>query len=150
MGTRGDFFIGRGDDARWLGSVAYDGYMASAKTPFGITSKVLESKSEEEFELRVEEFFQERVRMTIEHRRQMEEQYGFDYNDDPSDQIIRPGQSWPWPWPEFTYSDYSYAFDQGKVWCCHMFYDWYDPLKEMICEEQRREVYGHTRFKYGI
>jgi hypothetical protein len=26
MGTRADFYIGRGKDAEWLGSVAWDGY----------------------------------------------------------------------------------------------------------------------------
>jgi hypothetical protein len=149
MGTRADFFIGRGDNSRWLGSVPYDGFIASNKTPFGVSVKVLEAKSEEEFESRVEEFFEEKERMTIEHRRAMKEQ-GFDNYGDDSVIIIRPNEPWPWPWPEFSYSDYSYAFDQGKVWCCHMFYDWYDPLNEKKCEEQRKEIYGHTRFKYGV
>jgi hypothetical protein len=26
MGTRADFYVGRGPDAEWLGSVAMDGY----------------------------------------------------------------------------------------------------------------------------
>ena len=26
MGTRADFYVGRGDAAEWIGSIAYDGY----------------------------------------------------------------------------------------------------------------------------
>jgi len=142
MGTRADFFIGRGDNARSLGSVPHDGYIASdGKAPFGVPAKVLEAKSEEEFESRVEEFFKDREKVCT-------EKYGS--IDDIGPIIIRPNEPWPWPWHEFELSDYSYAFDEGKVWCCRMFYDWYDPLNEERCEEQRRDIYGHTRFKYGV
>jgi hypothetical protein len=27
MGTRGDFYVGRGKDAEWIGSIAYDAFV---------------------------------------------------------------------------------------------------------------------------
>jgi hypothetical protein len=49
MGTRADFYMGRGIEARWLGSVAFDGYPGSR------LRKVVTSPTEAEFELRVAE-----------------------------------------------------------------------------------------------
>lgn len=43
MGTRADFYIGRGKNAEWLGSIAWDGY------PSGIDEPLLLSTSEQEF-----------------------------------------------------------------------------------------------------
>jgi hypothetical protein len=31
MGTRADFYVGRGKDAEWLGSVAFDGYPSGTR-----------------------------------------------------------------------------------------------------------------------
>lgn len=42
MGTRADFYLGRGADAEWLGSIAWDGY------PSGVR-EVLAAKSEKDF-----------------------------------------------------------------------------------------------------
>lgn len=44
MGTRADFYIGRGKDARWLGSCAYDGYPGSG------LRKVITAQTQEDFE----------------------------------------------------------------------------------------------------
>jgi hypothetical protein len=35
MGTRADFYIGRGTEAEWLGSVAWDGYPGGVIVVFG-------------------------------------------------------------------------------------------------------------------
>lgn len=92
MGTRADFYIGRGPQAEWLGSIAWDGY------PKGITSgewsggHLFDAASEEEFRVRLETFFQGR------------------------DDVTRPGHGWPWPWNDSHLTDYSYAFDDGRVW----------------------------------
>jgi hypothetical protein len=48
MGTRADFYIGRGKDAQWLGSIAYDGY------PSGNPSEVVLAKDEAAFKTAVE------------------------------------------------------------------------------------------------
>jgi hypothetical protein len=50
MGTRADFYVGRGEKAEWLGSIAWDGY------PGGIDPKLLKSESEEDYRYRVKEF----------------------------------------------------------------------------------------------
>lgn len=42
MGTRADFYLGRGVDAEWLGSIAWDGY------PRGLP-KIMASQSEADF-----------------------------------------------------------------------------------------------------
>jgi hypothetical protein len=43
MGTRADFYIGRGKRALWLGSVAFDGY------PAGRAKRLLDAKTERQF-----------------------------------------------------------------------------------------------------
>jgi hypothetical protein len=75
MGTRADFYVGRGPNAEWIGSIAFDGY------PDGITMKteeklpwpegqehidwpegkhLFDATTEAEFRERVERFFQYR------------------------------------------------------------------------------------------
>ena len=44
MGTRADFYIGRGQDAEWLGSVAWDGYEWEADD-----SDLMQAKTADEF-----------------------------------------------------------------------------------------------------
>ncbi len=55
MGTRADFYIGRGEKAEWLGSVAWDGY------PTGILPELLKSESENDYRTNLKEFFKERA-----------------------------------------------------------------------------------------
>lgn len=43
MGTRADFYVGRGSDAEWLGSIAWDGY------PDGTPRDLVASETEETF-----------------------------------------------------------------------------------------------------
>lgn len=47
MGTRADFYIGRGEDAEWLGSIGWDGY------PSGAPEHVIKAKSEDEYRAKV-------------------------------------------------------------------------------------------------
>lgn len=48
MGTRADFYVGRGVDAQWLGSIAYDGY------PDGTPELAIVAVTEEAFRAKVE------------------------------------------------------------------------------------------------
>ena len=41
MGTRADFYIGRGATAEWIGSIAWDGY------PDGIPAPILEATDDD-------------------------------------------------------------------------------------------------------
>lgn len=86
MGTRADFYVGRGEDAEWLGSIAWDGY------PEGIDAAVLEPTSEDDYREAVALFLGDR------------------------DDATAPEQGWPWPWDDSGTTDYAYAFDGGQVW----------------------------------
>lgn len=96
MGTRADFYIGRGKDAKWLCSIAYDGY------PDGIDTAVLEATSQEQFLAALANFCEER------------------------DDLSRPEHGWPWPWKTSHTTDYAYAFDESKVWASNFGREWVD------------------------
>jgi len=119
MGTRADFYIGRGKNAKWIGSIAWDGY------PSGITPKgekveqlvpgclrhidenwpegehLFDSKTEEEFISRLDRFFM--------------------YRDD----VSLPNDGWPWPWDDSNTTDYTYSFDDGKVYGACFGHGWW-------------------------
>ena len=100
MGTRADFYVGRGKDAEWLGSFAWDGY------PDGVDKDILEATDEKDYRTKVVGMFTERDDGTL------------------------PEHGWPWPWNDSNTTDYAYAFDDGKVWACPFGHGWFDPLKE--------------------
>ena len=109
MGTRADFYIGRGLRAVWLGSIAYDGYFAEAKNPncnvppLKLEEKaILEAKTSQEFRSEVEMFLITRADSTT------------------------PSQGWPWPWEDSSTTDYAYAFDEGRVWVSVFGHSWCD------------------------
>lgn len=86
MGTRADFYVGRGPDAEWLGSVTWDGYPDGFDTPF------YRATSESQYRGAIMAVAKER-------------------NDWTS-----PEEGWPWPWETSRTSDYAYAYDDGKVY----------------------------------
>src|SRR5688500_6281329 len=55
MGTRADSYVGRGKDAKWVGSIPFDGY------PDGIDKKVLKAKTEAKFLEAINGFFGDRA-----------------------------------------------------------------------------------------
>ena len=99
MGTRADFYMGRGPDAQWLGSIAWDGY------PQGISKGVLSAVQPQQFRQEVEEFLKSRRDATW------------------------PHQGWPWPWKDSQTTDYAYAFDGGKVHGASFGHCWWDASK---------------------
>lgn len=106
MGDRADFYIGRGKNAEYAGSIAWNGY------PEEISEAVLSATSEEEFVSALKIFFEGR------------------------DDVTSPDQGWPWPWNDSTQTDYAYAFDEGKVWTSCFGCAWFDPntVSEEECE----------------
>lgn len=96
MGTRADFYIGRGEQAEWLGSIAWDGY------PDGIDKPVLEATTPEGFRNALVNFAAAR------------------------DDWTAPEQGWPWPWDNSGTTDYAYALDEGKVWASGFGGTWFD------------------------
>lgn len=97
MGTRADFYVGRGASAEWLGSVAFDGY------PDGIEGAVLGAKGEGEFREAVAKFLASKSHATL------------------------PEMGWPWPWNDSRMTDYAYAFADGAVLASGFGSAWFDP-----------------------
>lgn len=100
MGTRADFYIGRGEHAEWLGSIAWDGY------PEGIPQNIKEAVDANSFRLNVTDFLVAREDATL------------------------PEDGWPWPWNDSQTTDYAYAFDKGQVWASCFGYEWFNPDNE--------------------
>jgi hypothetical protein len=97
MGTKADFYIGRGESAEWIGSIGCDGY------PDGIDAKVLGCQSEEEFRHAIADFLKGRDDETL------------------------PEDGWPWCWPDSRMTDFAYAFDAGSVRASCFGRSWFDP-----------------------
>lgn len=95
MGTRADFYIGRGPNAEWIGSVAWDAY------PSGIPDDVLNAKTEADFRAAVADFFSKR------------------------DDVTLPDRGWPWPWDNSGLTDYTYAIDGDQVWASRFGREWW-------------------------
>ena len=100
MGTRADFYIGRGNDAEWLGSIAWDGY------PRGIAESVIESTNADEFTSSVKAFLNGR------------------------DDATTPEMGWPWPWETSNTTDFAYAFDGDRVHASCFGGNWFDPRQD--------------------
>lgn len=96
MGTRADFYVGRGENAEWLGSIAFDGY------PDGIDKQVLGCQSFEAFRHAVNDFLAASEYKTL------------------------PEQGWPWPWETSATTDFAYAFDSGMVYASCFGGPWFE------------------------
>jgi hypothetical protein len=88
MGTGADFYIGRGKNAEWIGSIFCDGY------PEGIQSELFLARNEREFRLEVELLLKER------------------------ENSRKPNKGWPWPWNDSLTTDYSYCWDGKVLITC--------------------------------
>lgn len=115
MGTRADYWLGRGPEAEWLGSTAWDGY------PEGIGAdaaggQMLSAETETTFRNAVARFLAGREDATL------------------------PAQGWPWPWNDSRTTDYAYAFDGGRVWCSRFGSAWCRPTEEP--PEHDRDEWG--------
>jgi hypothetical protein len=95
MGTRADFYIGRGLESEWIGSIAWDGY------PEGIDDAVKAATTPDDFRSALNEFFKDRTDVTL------------------------PEHGWPWPWGDSRTTDYAYAIDDGKVWASCFGHRWF-------------------------
>jgi hypothetical protein len=102
MGTRADFYIGRGKQAEWLGSIAWDGY------PEGIDNPVKNATTAAEFREAVITLLAGRDDATV------------------------PDMGWPWPWEDSRTTDFAYAFDEGKVYAAHFGHGWFNPFQPHI------------------
>lgn len=100
MGTRADFYMGRGESAEWLGSIAWDGY------PPGIGGGLLAVTTETAWREGVTAFLAKREDAT------------------------KPEDGWPWPWEDSRTTDYAYAFDGDRVWASGFGGAWFEAVHE--------------------
>ena len=110
MGTRVDFYVGRGERAEWLGSYPYDGY------PYGVFQQNEELPSDEQGWRAWVANFLERS----------------------DEKATLPEHGWPWPWETSATTDFAYAFDAGKVYGSNFGRDWFevDPTVEDFGEPE--------------
>jgi hypothetical protein len=111
MGTRADFYMGRGPDAEWLGSIAWDG------NPGGLTGDDVATVEPGENELLT-------TRSAVRYRELVQE---FLLN---RDDATFPEQGWPWPWVDSGTTDYAYSFALRKVWGCSFGGPWWPAVEE--------------------
>jgi len=109
MGTRADFYVGKGKDAEWLGSIAYDGY------PDGIPDDVKGSMTEQQYRDAVAAMIAGREDGTT------------------------PEQGWPWPWDDSNTTNYAYSFDKGEVSYCGYGKKWFSVWEEEPDEYESEE-----------
>lgn len=96
MGTRADFYVGRGEDAEWIGSITWDGH------PDSIPNPVFQATTETGYRIAVAAFFAIR------------------------DDVTHPTEPWPWPWKDSGTTDYAYAFDGGQVYGSSFGHGWFE------------------------
>jgi hypothetical protein len=106
MGTRADFYIGKGKEAEWLGSIAFDGYPEKNAPP--MESGAIIAITEGAFRAAVA-------------------------NLSKQDDFTDPKLGWPWPWEDSTTTDFAYCFvgDHVEVFCFGRPYDLAHPDDEI-------------------
>lgn len=92
MGTRADFYVGRGEKAEWLGSIAWDGDAGSVFDGHELMLDRAVTLSEDDWRAWVARFLAERDDATL------------------------PSDGWPWPWDDSRTTDCAFAWDGGRVW----------------------------------
>lgn len=112
MGTRVDFYVGRGPEAEWLGSYPWDGYPVGV---FGDARELFIKENPDEL-------------ITEEEWRQ----FVTDFLTANPDKGTTPEMGWPWPWEDSRTTDYAYALDEGVVWGSCFGHRWFaiDPNAE--------------------
>lgn len=102
MGTRVDFYVGRGEGAEWLGSYPFDGY------PSGVFDEA-------------PELFVEPLPTEAEWRAWVAEWLASN-----ADRATLPDMGWPWPWNDSRTTDYAYAWDEGVVYGSSFGHEWFE------------------------
>lgn len=117
MSTRADFYIGRGEDAIWLGSIAADGEGEWLVPTNPQWRDYLMLPADERIGERPEAYvavpFDENpLVLAITHDEYIAAALALiDGRDDGT-----PAQlGWPWPWKDSSTSSYAYAFDEGDL-----------------------------------
>lgn len=119
--TKGDFYIGTGFDARWIGSINHDAQ------PQLIPCEILIQINPIAFEEKVLDFLEKDCRSSIAQR----------------------GDEWPWPWADSRFTDFSYMFDliQGRILASEFGRELFDPLVILQGEDlMKANIGGMPKF----
>ena len=123
--TRGDFYIGTGPDARWIGSINRDAF------PDEIPCDIITAVNPIMFEEKVLDFLNSEKNFVS---------------------IAQDGDGWPWPWNDSNTTDYTYMFDLevGRVVTSHFGCDFFDPLKVRQGEDLKNATLAIGKPKFPI
>lgn len=110
MGTRADFYVGRGESAEWLGSYPFDGY------PDGVFDDAAEMFAEPPA---TEQEWRDWVLRWL-------------TSPEHAQRSTLPEHGWPWPWENSRTTDYAYAWEDGVIYGSNFGYGWWrvDPQAE--------------------
>lgn len=100
MGTRADFYVGKGKNAEWIGSVAWDGYEWGERIANNDPDAITGAKTENEY--------REAVAVLLETR----------------EDGTKPDAGWPWPWDDSCTTDCAYCFTENGVEAFSWGYTW--------------------------
>ena len=95
MGTRVDFYVGKGLSAKWIGSIGNDGFRPSKGGAQGVGLALINAKTETKFRSAIRKLM-----------------------DKFSDHVPAE-KGWPWPWDDSSITDCSYWFFDNQVWDVH-------------------------------
>jgi hypothetical protein len=91
MGTRADFYVGKGKNAEWIGSKAWDGYEWGERLENQDNDKITSAINEQEYREAVSLMLKE------------------------SNDTTTADMGWPWPWDNSCTTDCAYCFIGGKL-----------------------------------
>jgi len=131
MGTRVDFYVGRGEDAEWLGSYPFDGYpdgVFDSERPARRLAAGDAAGSLFGAVVITEEQWRAWVASWLTH-------------PDKVGRSTLPGMGWPWPWETSATTDYAYALDDGAVYGSCFGHAWFkvDPTTDAFGEPEEDE-----------
>lgn len=121
MDERADFYVGRGEDAEWLGSITWNGHpKALASESEGVNLPILGVP-----EVTVSTFRSLGGTKTLTAPTEEAFREGVHELADSRDDFIAPEAGWPWLWPSSALTDFAYAFDTNAVYASHRGSDWF-------------------------
>lgn len=115
MGTRADFYLGRNPE-----KMKWLGSIAYDGYPEGWPRDIIYSKTEEEY---------------LKHLKKIQKSRSF----------TEPSQGWPWPWEDSGTTDFSYAFDDEKVYMSAFGRRWL-PIENKIPRYRKYDKSGVVKF----
>lgn len=126
MGTRVDFYVGRGETAEWLGSYPWDGYPDGVFGEVGVRARLFAEPppTEEEYRHWVTDFLT---------------------SSENAGRSTLPEHGWPWPWDDSRTTDYAYAWEAGVIYGSCFGHSWFrvDPTAPRWGEQSREDEDGN-------